>query len=40
MVRQTEGMRATNLGAIIMDYVAAIDAWLDNHASATGQASH
>lgn len=38
MVRQTEGMRATNLDAIIMEDVAAIDAWLDSHASATGQA--
>ena len=38
MVRQSEGMRATNLDAIIMEDVAAIDAWLEGHAAATGAA--
>ncbi len=36
MVRQSEGMRATNLDAIIMEDVAAIDTWLEGHANATG----
>jgi len=36
MVRRSEGMRATNLDAIIMEDVAAIDAWLEDHARATG----
>lgn len=36
MVRQSEGFRSTNLDAIIMEDVAAIDAWLDDHAKATG----
>jgi hypothetical protein len=39
MVRQSEGMRATNLDATIMEDIAAIDTWLENHASATGLAA-
>jgi hypothetical protein len=36
VVRQSEGFRSTNLDAIIMEDVAAIDAWLDGHAKAAG----
>jgi hypothetical protein len=35
-VRESGGMRATNLDAIIMEDVAAIDTWLDNHEKTTG----
>ncbi len=35
-VRQTDGMRATNLDALVMEDIAAIDGWLDTHASAMG----
>jgi hypothetical protein len=38
MVRQSEGMRATNLDAIIMEDVAAIDTWVEDHARTTGLA--
>jgi hypothetical protein len=38
MVRQSEGMRATNLDASIMEDVVAIDTWFEDHARATGLA--
>src|SRR5688500_7726921 len=35
-VRQSEGMRATNLDAIVMEDIAAIDGLLATHQNATG----
>ena len=35
-IRQSEGMHMTNLDAIIMEDVAAIDTWLENHVGTTG----